>query len=111
MNLKEFIIDTFIANSIEWNDGKVDEMSKQIEDYARKKADGSRCIAISDDEIRQFIIDSRELLEKMAREKAEEKAKRLASVEEQKAREKELKEQRRREKAEEEKQPYQLELF
>lgn len=111
MNLKEFIIDTFIVNSIEWNDGKVDEMSKQIEDYARKKADGSRCIAISDDEIRQFIIDKRELLEKMAKEKAEAEARRIAFEEEKKAREKELKEQKRREKAEEEKQPYQLNLF
>ncbi len=111
MNLKEFIIDTFIANSIEWDDSKVSDMSEKIEDYARKKASGSRCIAISDDEVRQFIIDSRELLENMAREKAEEEAKRLASVEEQKAREKELKEQRRREKAEEAKRPYQLNLF
>ena len=35
MNLKEFIIDTFIDNSIEWDDSKVDR-SLMSPDYANR---------------------------------------------------------------------------
>lgn len=100
MELREFIMDTFSANYIDFDDKKVDQMEEDITEYARKKASKSHSIAVSDDEIRQFILDRRELMEKA---KAREK--------EMKAREKEEKERKRKEEAENENKPYQLELF
>ena len=104
MNLKEFIIDTFIENHMEWDDKKVEKMEDTITEYARKKADGGSSIAISESEVKQVIQDSGAAMEKMEAEKAEAKAREKA--------EKEAKlEQKKREEAEKEQMPYQLGLF
>ena len=96
MTLQEFVIDTFAANMIEFDDAKVKSMEDEITKYARKKAAGQQSIEISDDEIRQFILNSKELLEKLEKEakerrerkieetlKAKEKKERKASEEDQ----------------------------
>lgn len=73
ITLKEFIMDTFSKHMIEFDDEKVKNMEKEIEKYARKKAAGERSIGIADNEIEQFIVDSKDLLEKLEKETKERK--------------------------------------
>lgn len=71
MTLQEFIIDTFAENMIDFDDDKVKAMEKEITEYARKKKTGGNCVAISDGEVREFILNGKELLEKLDSEKKE----------------------------------------
>lgn len=94
ITLKEFIMDTFTANTIEFDDQKVKDMEKEITKYARDKAAGQQSIGIADDEIRQFILDSKPLLERLKNEREQLKqrsAELNKEIEQKKAKEKERK--------------------
>lgn len=65
MTLQEFIMDTFAANMIEFDEQKAKDMEKEITNYAKKKARGSSSVAISDEEIREFILNSKDMLKRL----------------------------------------------
>ena len=69
-SLREFVDQTLQANSLE---GNADEIIKQITEVARGRAVNG-CAAISDEEVREMIINNAELSAVIAREKAEKDA-------------------------------------
>lgn len=84
MELKDFIQQVLVENNIV---GDVKEIEKLITDIARERAvDG--CCAISDDEIREMVINNAELSNKLVQEK---KQKELAKEQEEKLKEEQKK--------------------
>ena len=83
MTLKEFIIDTFAENMIEFDDGKVEAMIKEITGYAKQKQNDG-CAVLDNEEVRQFILDKKSLLEKMDQERKERQVQLAKEAEEKK---------------------------
>ena len=68
--LREFVDQTLQANNLQ---GDPDEIIRQITEVARGRA-VNNCAAISDEEVREMIINNAELSAVIAREKAEKQA-------------------------------------
>lgn len=94
VTLKEFVIDTFAEQRIDFNDKKVDEMIKSITNYAKKKKGTENCVALSDDEVKAFILEDTAKLDQYKAEE-EERKKQIAEEQRQKKLEKELAKERK----------------
>lgn len=96
--LREFVTDVLQQSGIQ---SDADEIIKQITDIARERAENN-VAAISDEEVREMVINNAELAQKLAREKeakAEAEAQRRIEEErlkaEQKAEQQRIKEEER----------------
>lgn len=113
MDLKEFVIDTFIENRIEYDDVLVEETIKKINEYARDIHEHSHddIVAISDSDVRKFILDSETALKELQAKQQEEKEKREAEEQARKETLRLKKEEEANRKAIEEHKPIQMGLF
>ena len=90
--LKEFVVYVLNKNNL---DGDPDVIIKKITEIVRKRAAGQLIVAISNEEVREMVINSAELSMKLAEEK---------KIKEQKLEEeRRIKEEQRRQEAEEKK--------
>lgn len=98
MELKDFIQEVLTTENI---NGDVKEIERMITEIAQQRAEGNGCVAISDDEVRNMVINNAELSTKLAQEKAEKEAREKKEQEEADAqRQKEKEEREAKKKAE-----------